>query len=115
MRANIHLIDALDCKEEIDKNVAKFMLRCRDEIPLTFVGGPVHKEFSPEGLTVIAILAESHLAVHTWPEHNSLLIDFFPCHKEAPEGAIHKMEELLKEIFKPEKIITQTVTRTVRE
>ncbi|MFX0085069.1 MAG: adenosylmethionine decarboxylase [Candidatus Hodarchaeota archaeon] len=37
------------------------------------------KEYSPYGLSVIAILVESHCHIHTWPEHNYLSLDLFVC------------------------------------
>ncbi|MEQ8821866.1 MAG: adenosylmethionine decarboxylase [Sumerlaeia bacterium] len=35
--------------------------------------------FSPHGLTAVALLAESHLAIHTWPEHRFAAADLFTC------------------------------------
>lgn len=37
-----------------------------------------HK-FSPHGLSGVVVIAESHLAVHTWPEHNAMCLDLFSC------------------------------------
>jgi S-adenosylmethionine decarboxylase len=39
----------------------------------------VHR-FEPMGVTGIALLAESHLAVHTWPERRAAAVDLFTCH-----------------------------------
>ena len=39
-----------------------------------------HK-FSPYGISGILVLAESHLAIHTWPEYNYAAVDFFTCSK----------------------------------
>ncbi len=36
-------------------------------------------QFSPYGLSGVVVIAESHLAAHTWPEHNSMCIDLFSC------------------------------------
>ena len=38
--------------------------------------------FDPFGLTLIWILAESHLAIHTWPEYGTILVDLFVCQDE---------------------------------
>ncbi len=38
----------------------------------------VHR-FSPFGISGIAVIAESHLAVHTWPEMGYCAADFFTC------------------------------------
>ena len=35
--------------------------------------------FEPHGCTVIGLLAESHVSVHTYPEHNALFFDAFTC------------------------------------
>ena len=44
----------------------------------TLLGVDVHL-FDPQGGTAIAMLAESHLAVHTWPERDYVAIDVFTC------------------------------------
>jgi S-adenosylmethionine decarboxylase len=36
-------------------------------------------EFSPHGLTGVLVIAESHFAVHTWPEFRSVCVDVFSC------------------------------------
>jgi S-adenosylmethionine decarboxylase len=36
-------------------------------------------EFSNGALTLVLILAESHLAIHTWPEENMIAVDLFSC------------------------------------
>ncbi len=35
--------------------------------------------FSPQGLSGVVVIAESHLAAHTWPEHQVLCLDLFSC------------------------------------
>lgn len=39
----------------------------------------VSHKFQPQGVTAIAIIAESHISVHTFPEHNLLTVDIFCC------------------------------------
>lgn len=39
----------------------------------------VEHRFTPRGLTMIAVLAESHATVHTWPEKGYAMIDYFSC------------------------------------
>ena len=43
-----------------------------------------HK-FGPSGFTAYALLSESHIAVHTWPEENLVIIDILSCKKVTPE------------------------------
>ncbi len=35
--------------------------------------------FSPQGVTVLGLLAESHLSIHTWPENGYAAVDLFTC------------------------------------
>jgi len=46
------------------------------DLHLTKVG-EVYHEFSGGGYTAVVCLTESHLSVHTWPEHNYLTFDIF--------------------------------------
>jgi len=40
-------------------------------------------QFSPQGVSGVVVLAESHLAVHTWPEHGYAAVEIFTCGDEA--------------------------------
>jgi len=44
--------------------------------------------FTPHGATVLLLLAESHLAIHTWPEHGYASIDLLTCGKTLPRTGI---------------------------
>lgn len=35
--------------------------------------------FDPQGITGFALLAESHISIHTWPEHHFAAVDAFTC------------------------------------
>jgi S-adenosylmethionine decarboxylase proenzyme len=37
------------------------------------------KKFEPQGVTIVILLSESHISIHTWPERGSALIDIFTC------------------------------------
>ena len=57
----------------------------------------VSNKFEPYGVTVIALLAESHMSIHTWPESNYSAIDIFTCGKNmrpnaASQFLIEKLE-----------------------
>ncbi len=52
--------------------------------------------FEPKGLTVLALLSESHASVHTWPEHGSAFVDLFTCGDAAdPELAAELLARAL--------------------
>lgn len=39
----------------------------------------VFHTFSPHGVSGVVVIAESHVAVHTWPEHGYAAVDIFSC------------------------------------
>lgn len=56
-------------------------------------------EFSPQGVTGVAVLAESHLSIHTWPEYGYVAADVFTCGSTTkPEAAA----EVLRKSFEAE-------------
>ena len=59
------------------------------------------------GITGVALLAESHISVHTWPELKYAAFDAFMCGDAKPEKAI----ELLKSIFNPIKVELKDILR----
>lgn len=42
---------------------------------------PQIHSFTPQGLTGIVLLAESHISIHTWPEKGEAAVDVFTCGK----------------------------------
>lgn len=57
----------------------------------------LHAEpFTNNGMTAVAVLAESHIAVHTWPERDYIAIDLFTCgDRVAPERGIEVIRAAL--------------------
>ena len=57
----------------------------------------ISNKFEPQGVTAIALLAESHISIHTWPESNYSAVDIFTCGQEMmPELASHYLIGALK-------------------
>jgi S-adenosylmethionine decarboxylase len=54
--------------------------------------------FTPNGgISGVAVLAESHISVHTWPERSFAAFDIFMCGNARPEEAV----PVLKRAFLP--------------
>ncbi|OQO94032.1 adenosylmethionine decarboxylase [Saccharomonospora piscinae] len=52
--------------------------------------------FEPQGVTVLAMLAESHASVHTYPEIGAMFVDVFTCGDRAdPEHAVRLLAKAL--------------------
>ena len=57
----------------------------------------ISNKFEPQGVTAIALLAESHISIHTWPESNYSAVDIFTCGQNMqPELAGQYLIETLK-------------------
>ena len=57
-----------------------------------------HK-FDPQGVTALAMLAESHLSIHTWPEKNIAKCDIFTCGEKClPQLAVQYLTEAFKAV-----------------
>src|SRR5215475_9316650 len=64
--------------------------------------------FSPVGVTGMAIVSESHLVIHTWPEHGYAAVDVFTCGAPRdPQDAV----SVLKRLFSPERIDVMEINR----
>ena len=61
--------------------------RCVDECGATLLHLHLHR-FSPQGVSGVAVLAESHISVHTWPERRYGAFDVFMCGDADPHRAI---------------------------
>lgn len=53
-------------------------------------------QFSPHGVTATATLAESHIAIHTWPEYGYFAADLFFCGQGKPVEAMHFLQRALQ-------------------
>jgi len=54
-------------------------------------------QFSPQGISGVVIIAESHISIHTWPEYCFAAVDVFTCGEVIePAKAVKPMVEKLK-------------------
>jgi S-adenosylmethionine decarboxylase len=78
---------------------------------LTIVGDRFH-QFEPQGVTGAVILAESHLAIHTWPEMGSVTLDVYVCNYTTDNTA--KAQSLFRALearLRPERSHFQAIRR----
>jgi S-adenosylmethionine decarboxylase len=100
--AGTHLIlDLWDAKGLDDLALMDSVMREAVEVcDATLLHIHLHHFTPGNGISGVAVLAESHISVHTWPERNFAAFDIFMCGKARPELAI----PLLKKAFMPSRI-----------
>jgi S-adenosylmethionine decarboxylase len=75
------LLELFDCDAEaIDslEVVKTAMVEAARRAQATIVDVVFH-EFNPFGISGVVVIAESHLAIHTWPEYRYAAVDVFSC------------------------------------
>lgn len=69
-----------------------------------------YKDFEPQGLTVLVLLEESHLSIHTYPEFGFVAFDCYTCSNDCfPQKAL----EVMKLILKPTNVSEQFLERGI--
>lgn len=87
------------------KQLLDSALRMAKEMKLTIVESFVHK-FEPHGLSLVLVISESHLAIHTWPELGYMNIDVLSC---SPKSNLENLEEALKKELSPSRIKSKQI------
>lgn len=106
-----YLFDIKKCKANVDEQAENFMHLAIKELELTAVSDLIVHDFKPHGKTVTFILSESHILLHTFPEYKSIMLDFFPCHKQASPKSIELLTSLIERVFKTKNISYQRIKR----
>ena len=85
---NVEKMEDVMLIEAILKKAAKMM-------DLTLLETVSHK-FSPQGMTAVALLAESHIAVHTYPEEKKIFVEMASCGSRDAKMALTFMADMLE-------------------
>ena len=67
-------------------------------------------KFEPQGFTILALLAESHISFHTFPEKGIISFDFFTCGKINPSIAV----DIIKKEFKHKRLVKKEFNRDTK-
>lgn len=107
--AGMHIIVDLYEAEHLDdiELIEKVMRECVETCGANLLHIYLHHFTPNHGVTGVAVLSESHISVHTWPERNFAAFDIFMCGDAEPELAV----DILQERFKAKKVISTTKQR----
>jgi S-adenosylmethionine decarboxylase proenzyme len=102
-------IELKDCSERIANSrfVQREIKKAVGKTRLTVLHSHFH-DFRPTGTTGLMLLKESHVTIHTWPEHRYASVDIVTCGD--PRDATIVYESLLKS-FRPGKRVCKRVRR----
>jgi S-adenosylmethionine decarboxylase len=92
--AGVHLIVDLHGAERLDdlEHIEATLRRCVNAARATLLHIHLH-HFQPNGVSGVAVLAESHISIHTWPEAGYAALDVFMCGSANPDACIPVLRE----------------------
>ena len=86
-----------DCEKLNDESFLRCTLNKAAKLAKATVLSLISNKFEPQGVTAIALLAESHISIHTWPESSYSAVDIFTCGQNMlPEIASQYLIEALR-------------------
>jgi S-adenosylmethionine decarboxylase len=93
------LIELKDCDAELLNDTEYLRILLSDvarQIGATVIKDSFY-QFTPQGISGVVIIAESHISIHTWPEYSYAAVDVFTCGDVIePKNAVKPMAERLK-------------------
>jgi S-adenosylmethionine decarboxylase len=92
--AGVHLIIDLNGAERLDDidHIEATLRRCVEAAGATLLHIHLH-HFQPNGVSGVAVLAESHISIHTWPDAGYAALDVFMCGVADPDACIPVLRE----------------------
>ena len=110
------LLELKDCNPQLLNDVEyirQALLHTAHEVGATVVGESFHR-FSPQGVTGILAIAESHISIHTWPEYGYAAADIFACGpsflpRKAAEILVQRLESQDPDIIEVQRGLTLKV------
>ncbi|MBQ8011002.1 MAG: adenosylmethionine decarboxylase [Oscillospiraceae bacterium] len=67
-------------------------------------------QFTPIGISYIAVISASHFSIHTWPEYGYAAVDVFSCSDDVPET----VADALQKAFHSERQVIRAVERSLK-
>jgi S-adenosylmethionine decarboxylase len=106
--AGVHLIIDLYEAKHLDDiaHIEATLRRCVDASRATLLHLHLHR-FQPNGVSGVAVLAESHISIHTWPEAGYAALDVFMCGSAEPDACI----PVLREAFSAKEVVVDELLR----
>ena len=107
--AGTHLIIDVVYGERLDdlEYIEQTLTRCVEAAGATLLHLHLHHFTPNDGVSGVAVLAESHISIHTWPECGYAALDVFMCGDAQPHAAI----DVLRDAFRPREVKVRELLR----
>jgi S-adenosylmethionine decarboxylase len=94
---NHWLVEYFGCERAVldDSGRLEDAMRCAAEAAGATVITTAFHRFAPQGVSGVLVIAESHLSIHTWPEHGYAAVDFYTCGACEPGRACQHLRAAL--------------------
>jgi len=106
------VIDAFGCKANLNnsKLLHNTMLKASKLVSAKVVKSFIYK-YKPHDLSIIVLLAESHISIYTWPEYGYASIEIFLCNdKMDPYKALNEIKKRLE----PSRLSVKEVVKNIK-
>jgi len=104
------LVEYYDCDESKINDVVfieQSLIQATKASFASIISHNFHK-FSPHGVSGVVVIAESHVAIHTWPEYRYAAVDIFTCGESIDPWII---QDRLKELLGSENVSSMEMKR----
>ncbi|WP_319005119.1 adenosylmethionine decarboxylase [Acuticoccus sediminis] len=107
--AGAHIIVDVYGGERLDDlaHIEETLKECVEVAGATLLHVHLHHFDENGGVSGVAVLAESHISIHSWPEHRYAALDIFMCGETEPQACI----EVLRKAFSPSHIAVSEFLR----
>lgn len=107
--AGSHLIIDVYGGERLDDlvHVEETLVDCVEAAGATLLHIHLHRFEENGGISGVAVLAESHISIHSWPEHGYAALDVFMCGDARPERCV----DVVRRAFAPSRIAVGEILR----
>ncbi len=106
------LVELYDCDQRIigDVQQVEIIMTLAAKATKAHIIDVVFHTFNPQGVSGVIVIAESHLAIHTWPEFNFASVDIYTCGKVINPW---KALTILKNKFKSKNMSAMEIKRGI--
>lgn len=104
------LVEFYDCNSDVINDVSQvesILIEGTRASKASIISHNFHK-FSPHGVSGTVVIAESHVAIHTWPEYNYAAVDIFTCGETIDPWII---QDYIKTAFEAQNVSSMELKR----